>query len=200
MQTIATNIGSARMKEEPAYLTTPLVFRMLPGARKHVMIMYGRPLHPTAEDDMAEPATLEVQNAGNGNGQNGPLVDALRDLLTLSKKEGKERIRSLPMEQQLELLDLVRASLSVSDDADQVDDDFVDTYSNEVTADWKWTREQYNAGAFDDVPGQYVAVAHKERLGSGPFPDVLKDEVAAKTGLPPERLVIFYIDDGSWSR
>ena len=109
--------------------------------------------------EMAEPSTLPIQEAPIIDEKNGSLLHALRGLLSLSAKESKKQLRSLSVSKRLELLDLVRASLSVADDDedDQPRRSLVAGNRRRYEVD----ASTFDAGAFDSVPGQYVAVANE---------------------------------------
>lgn len=72
----------------------------------------------------------------------------------------------------------------------------LDEAGRALLADWKYINEQQNAGAWIDHAGDYVAVYAKRVLGYGPNPLKLREEVAAKTGLSPNRIAITYVHPG----
>jgi len=66
----------------------------------------------------------------------------------------------------------------------------------EYLADRKWVHEQYNLGRWGQYIGNYIAVCRKQLLGTGLNPLTLRERVATEHQLPPDRVVITYIDPG----
>jgi len=63
-----------------------------------------------------------------------------------------------------------------------------------VLDDWRWVNQERGTGRFDEHAGKHVAVLGREVLGSSWDPILLRQYLAEKHGLDPERLVIFYVD------
>ncbi|HKI34707.1 MAG TPA: hypothetical protein VKA46_22815 [Gemmataceae bacterium] len=62
----------------------------------------------------------------------------------------------------------------------------------EVIAELRWAYEQCERGAFNAYLGQYLAIVNRtvEAVGD---PGCARDEAANKTGVPPERVALFYV-------
>ncbi len=63
-------------------------------------------------------------------------------------------------------------------------------------ADRKWLNEEYNRGTWDTHAGQYIAVAHRHLIATGPDPLLLREQAAARSGVDPDRIVIAYVEPG----
>jgi hypothetical protein len=68
------------------------------------------------------------------------------------------------------------------------------TIPEEVLDAWRWIAEERQKGTFDDYRGQHIAVLDRQLLGAGRDPDLLRELLALKNKIDPERLVIAYID------
>jgi hypothetical protein len=62
----------------------------------------------------------------------------------------------------------------------------------EVIAELRWAYEQCARGAFNAYPGQYLAIVNQTVQAMGD-PGRARDEAAGKTGVPPERVALFYV-------
>jgi hypothetical protein len=62
----------------------------------------------------------------------------------------------------------------------------------EVIAELHWAYEQCQRGAFSAYRGQYLAIVHQTVQAVGDA-DEARDEAASKTGVPPERVALFYV-------
>jgi hypothetical protein len=69
----------------------------------------------------------------------------------------------------------------------------LDEAGRALLADWKYINERQNANAWIEFAGHYVAVHEMQVLGHGPDPLMLRAEVAARTGLSPNRIAITYV-------
>jgi len=63
-----------------------------------------------------------------------------------------------------------------------------------IIADEVWIDEQYNAGAFDDYSGEYIAVVDKKLLGHNKIVQELREAVSRATGIRMGRIVTDFID------
>jgi hypothetical protein len=64
----------------------------------------------------------------------------------------------------------------------------------EILEDWRFVFRGREEGLFDGYAGQHLAVFGQKVLDSGSDPARLREEVARRHQLDPERLVIAYID------
>jgi hypothetical protein len=60
-------------------------------------------------------------------------------------------------------------------------------------ADAQWALEQWEAGAFDNVEHDFVAVYDKDMLGTGDDPTELKEHWSRKLGVPFQRIFVKYV-------
>src|SRR5438876_11210395 len=63
-----------------------------------------------------------------------------------------------------------------------------------VREDWLWVHEQYALGALDRYHGLSIAVVGKTIHASGRNAFELQEEVCRRLGVPPEVVVIKYVD------
>src|SRR5437763_4965604 len=63
-----------------------------------------------------------------------------------------------------------------------------------VREDWLWVHEQYALGALDRYHGLSIAVVDKTVHASGRNAFALQEEVCRRLGVPPEAVVIKYVD------
>jgi hypothetical protein len=62
----------------------------------------------------------------------------------------------------------------------------------EIITELRWAYEQCERGAFNAYLGQYLAIVDKTVQAVGDA-DCARDEAASKTGVPPERVALFYV-------
>lgn len=63
-----------------------------------------------------------------------------------------------------------------------------------ICDDWAWAMAQRENGAFDEFKGQFVAVADKRVIGSGPLDAPLRKKLIDQRRIDPARLVILFVD------
>jgi hypothetical protein len=68
------------------------------------------------------------------------------------------------------------------------------TLPEELLDEWRWIYQERQTERFDQYRGQHIAVLGKRVWASGSDPELLRDHVALKYQLDPDRLVIAYID------
>jgi hypothetical protein len=66
-------------------------------------------------------------------------------------------------------------------------------FEEEIIDDWRWIYLEAPPGHFVEYGGEHVAVCEKKILGSSRDPDLLRQSIAEKHNIDPERLVIFYV-------
>jgi hypothetical protein len=66
----------------------------------------------------------------------------------------------------------------------------------EILNDWRWIFDARERGDFDPYRGQHVAVMNGKILGSGYDPQLLRELLALKYHLDPERIVTVFV--GNW--
>lgn len=64
----------------------------------------------------------------------------------------------------------------------------------EILEEWRWIMKGREEGAFDQYAGKHVAVYQQKIWGSSYDPDLLREHLALKHQIDPERFVIVYID------
>ena len=64
----------------------------------------------------------------------------------------------------------------------------------QILDEWRWIFHGREEGVFDDYPGKHVAVYQQKIWGSSYDPELLREYVALKYQIDPERLVVVYID------
>jgi hypothetical protein len=64
----------------------------------------------------------------------------------------------------------------------------------DVLDEWRWINQGIEEGWFEEFKGKHVAVCDKKVLASSWDPILLRDYVALKYQLNPDRVVIAYID------
>ncbi|HEY7312324.1 MAG TPA: hypothetical protein VH643_23370 [Gemmataceae bacterium] len=64
----------------------------------------------------------------------------------------------------------------------------------EIVEDWRWIMKGREEGVFDSYAGKHVAVYQQKIWGSSLDAELLREYVALKHQIDPERLVIVYID------
>jgi hypothetical protein len=64
----------------------------------------------------------------------------------------------------------------------------------EIVEEWRWIMEARQRGDFDSYRGQHVAVYRQKIWGSSYDPELLREYIALKYQIDPERLVVVYID------
>lgn len=64
----------------------------------------------------------------------------------------------------------------------------------EILDSWRWIHEDAEEGLFAQYAGKHIAVFERKVWGSSYDPDLLREYVALKYQLDPDRLVIAYID------
>jgi hypothetical protein len=62
-------------------------------------------------------------------------------------------------------------------------------------ADWNWAHQQHEAGRLDEFRGEFVAVLQGRVIGHGSDPADLRQRLAGKHAVDPERLVVLYVED-----
>jgi hypothetical protein len=63
-----------------------------------------------------------------------------------------------------------------------------------VLADWRWVHQQKATGQFAEYAGMHVAVLDQKVLGASWDPILLRQTLAEKHHLDPQRLVVTYVD------
>lgn len=64
----------------------------------------------------------------------------------------------------------------------------------EILDAWRWIFQGREEGLFDQYAGKHIAVFDRKVWGSSYDPELLREYVALKHHLDPDRLVIAYID------
>jgi hypothetical protein len=64
----------------------------------------------------------------------------------------------------------------------------------EILEEWRWIMKGRDEGVFDEYPGKHVAVYQQKIWGSSYDPELLREYLALKHQMDPERFVIVYID------
>jgi hypothetical protein len=64
----------------------------------------------------------------------------------------------------------------------------------EILEEWRWIMKGRDEGVFDEYAGKHVAVYQQKIWGSSYDPDLLREYLALKHQMDPERFVIVYID------
>jgi hypothetical protein len=64
----------------------------------------------------------------------------------------------------------------------------------EILDSWRWIYKGREEGLFDQYAGKHIAVFDQKVWGSSYDPELLREYVALKHQLDPNRLVIAYID------
>lgn len=64
----------------------------------------------------------------------------------------------------------------------------------QIVNEWRWIMDARARGDFDDYPGKHVAVYQQKIWGSSYDPELLREFIALKHQIDPERLVVVYID------
>ena len=64
----------------------------------------------------------------------------------------------------------------------------------EILNEWRWIFRGREEGVFDAYAGKHVAVYQQKIWGSSYDPDLLREYLALKHQIDPEKLVIVYID------
>jgi hypothetical protein len=65
----------------------------------------------------------------------------------------------------------------------------------EILDSWRWIYQGREEGLFDQYAGKHIAVFDHKVWGSSFDPELLREYVALKYQLDPDRLVIAYIDE-----
>lgn len=65
----------------------------------------------------------------------------------------------------------------------------------EILDSWRWIFQGREEGSFDQYAGKHIAVFDRKVWGSSFDPELLREYVALKYQLDPDRLVIAYIDE-----
>ncbi len=63
-----------------------------------------------------------------------------------------------------------------------------------VTADMWWGVQERAAGRFDDCSGEHLAILEHQVIDRDRDPLALRLRAAAARGVPPERIVVLYVD------
>jgi hypothetical protein len=71
---------------------------------------------------------------------------------------------------------------------------YVDAAMREIIMDLRWAHEQEAAGAFVDYGGRYLAIVNRSVQAVGGDPRTIIDEAARKTGVSPNRVVLFHVE------
>lgn len=64
----------------------------------------------------------------------------------------------------------------------------------EIVEEWRWIMKGRDEGVFDDYAGKHVAVYQQKIWGGSYDPELLREYLALKHQIDPERFVIVYID------
>jgi hypothetical protein len=64
----------------------------------------------------------------------------------------------------------------------------------EILNEWRWIMKGREEGAFDEHAGKHVAVYQQKVWGSSYDPDLLREYLALKHQIDPQKFVIVYID------
>jgi hypothetical protein len=64
----------------------------------------------------------------------------------------------------------------------------------EILDEWRWIMQGREEGLFDQYAGEHIAIYRQKVWGSSTDPVLLREYLALKYHLDPERLVIAYID------
>ena len=64
----------------------------------------------------------------------------------------------------------------------------------EILEEWRWIMNGRDEGVFDEHRGKHVADYQQKIWGSSYDPDLLREYLALKHQIDPERFVIVYID------
>lgn len=62
-------------------------------------------------------------------------------------------------------------------------------------ADAQWALQQWQARGFDPTRGEYVAIYSQAIQGYGDDPDELRESLALKYGVPPQRIIVDCLHD-----
>jgi hypothetical protein len=73
---------------------------------------------------------------------------------------------------------------------------FEGEYDLDVHRDWNIAFSALEAGEYEEYSGQFIAILEGCVVGSGTNQAKLREEVAQRHGVRPERLVVLYIDLG----
>lgn len=65
----------------------------------------------------------------------------------------------------------------------------------EILDSWRWIYKDAEEGIFEQYAGKHIAVFDRKVWGSSYDPELLREYVALKYQLDPNRLVIAYIDE-----
>jgi hypothetical protein len=76
----------------------------------------------------------------------------------------------------------------------QADESMNPPIPEEILDSWRWIYQGREEGLFDQYAGKHIAVFDRKVWGSSFDPDLLREYVALKYQLDPDRLVIAYID------
>lgn len=68
-------------------------------------------------------------------------------------------------------------------------------FTPEHAADLVWGYDQGEKGAFAQYAGKNVAILHKQVVGADPDWGKVREEVALKYGVDPERVVVIWIHE-----
>ena len=77
---------------------------------------------------------------------------------------------------------------------DRNDVQYVNASEWEFIHDLRWAHEQEARGAFIDYGGRYLAIVNKTVEAVGGDPASIIEEAARKTGVSPNRVVLFHIE------
>jgi hypothetical protein len=69
-----------------------------------------------------------------------------------------------------------------------------DALPEELLDEWQWIYQERQTERFDQYRGQHIAVLGKKAWATGSDAEVLRDHVALKYQLDPDRVVIAYVD------
>jgi hypothetical protein len=64
----------------------------------------------------------------------------------------------------------------------------------ETLNEWRWIMKGREEGVFDEYAGKHVAVYQQKVWGSSFDPDLLREYLALKHQIDPEKFVMVYID------
>ncbi len=64
----------------------------------------------------------------------------------------------------------------------------------ETLNEWRWIVKGREEGVFDEYAGKHVAVYQQKIWGSSYDPELLREHLALKYKIDPQRFVIVYID------
>jgi hypothetical protein len=65
----------------------------------------------------------------------------------------------------------------------------------EILDEWRWIHQQRETDLFEPYRGKHVAVYRQQILGASRDPVLLRQYLAEKHHLDPDRLVTFYVEN-----